>query len=164
MRCAMMRPIVSCGPPAANGMTMVTGRDGKLCAAAEPAMPSAASAPTATANIVFLIVVVLPLSCGILAVINTGGQGAIRPPLPDFGDFFGKLVQPVAGAVAADDVVVAQPVEIAAVDVGRVHDNVHILLDRHRLIVAHQRTLDEVVALAVAIKPRLLRAAVLAHE
>ena len=76
----------------------------------------------------------------------------------------GELVQPVAGAVAADEVVVAQPVEIAAVDIGRMHDDVHVLLDGHRLVVADQRTLDQIVALAVAIEPRLLGPAVLAHE
>src|SRR5262245_25582361 len=37
MRCATTRPIVSCGPPAANGMIMVTGRVGYSCALADPA-------------------------------------------------------------------------------------------------------------------------------
>ena len=36
MRAAKTRPIVSCGPPAANGMTMVTGRVGNSCAVALP--------------------------------------------------------------------------------------------------------------------------------
>jgi len=42
--------------------------------------------------------------------------------------------------------------------------NVHPLLDAHRLVEAGQRTLDEVVALAVAVDARLLGPAVLAHE
>ena len=32
MRCAITRPSTSVGPPAANGMIMVTGRVGKFCA------------------------------------------------------------------------------------------------------------------------------------
>src|SRR5882672_4027521 len=46
----MTRARVSIGPPAANGTTMVTGRDGKVCAGAgfEPTMASVAArkAPT----------------------------------------------------------------------------------------------------------------------
>src|SRR5262245_63235267 len=54
MRCAMTRPIVSCGPPAANGMTIVTGRVGKSWAVAWPAETSAANAAASSA---FFIVV-----------------------------------------------------------------------------------------------------------
>ena len=78
--------------------------------------------------------------------------------LTGFDDFFGEPVQPVARPVAADQIIVAQPVEIAGVDIRRMDDDVHVLLDGHRLVVAHQRPLDQVVALAVAIKPRFARA------
>ena len=44
------------------------------------------------------------------------------------------------------------------------HDDVHVLLDRHRLVVANERPFDQIVALAVAMQPLLLRPAVLAHE
>jgi hypothetical protein len=73
-------------------------------------------------------------------------------------------VQPVAGAVAADKVIVAQPIQIAAVDIGRMHDDIHVLRDGPRLVIAYQRPFDKIVALAVAIKPRFGRAPVLAHE
>src|SRR4051794_21706489 len=51
MRWARMRPSVSCGPPAANGMIMVTGRLGKSCARAtgRPAMTVSAKAVGAMA-------------------------------------------------------------------------------------------------------------------
>src|SRR5215468_1531125 len=45
IRSAMTRASVSIGPPAANGTTIVIGRDGKVCAVArfEPAMASIAA-------------------------------------------------------------------------------------------------------------------------
>src|SRR5512139_4152475 len=67
----------------------------------------------------------------------------------DLDDLFGELVDAVDRPVAADDVVVAQPVEIAAIGVGRMHDDVHVLPDRPRLVAADERPLDQVVALAV---------------
>src|SRR5947207_15272525 len=82
----------------------------------------------------------------------------------DLDDLFREVVDAVAGAVAADDVVIAQPVQIAAVRVGRMDDDVHVLLDRPRLVAANERPLDQIVALAVAIEPSLFRPAVLAHE
>src|SRR3984893_10222532 len=45
MRCATMRPMPSCGPPAANGITIVTERVGHSCAYAAPAN---AQRPTTT--------------------------------------------------------------------------------------------------------------------
>src|SRR3954466_5261614 len=77
---------------------------------------------------------------------------------------FREIVDAAHRAVAADDVVVAQPIEIAAVLVGRVDDDVHVLLDGPRLVPPNEWTLDEIVALAVAIEPRLLGPAVLSHE
>src|SRR5262249_41163398 len=47
--CAITRPIWSCGPPAANGMTMVIGWVGKVCAIACSAVPSSAAQPIAKA-------------------------------------------------------------------------------------------------------------------
>src|ERR1700687_6230497 len=84
--------------------------------------------------------------------------------LSHFYNLFRKLVQAVAWAVAADQIVAAQPVEITGVDIGWMHDDVHVLFDGHRLVVADQRPLDQIVALAVAVKPRLHRPAILAHE
>jgi hypothetical protein len=55
MRCAMMRPIVSCGPPAANGMTIVTERVGKSSAAAGPASANAATAAAIKIFFIFVI-------------------------------------------------------------------------------------------------------------
>src|SRR5262249_44454910 len=46
MRSAMMRAIVSVGPPAENGTTTVTGFAGKLCAMAPPPQRASASAKT----------------------------------------------------------------------------------------------------------------------
>src|SRR5580692_8086637 len=43
MRSPTTRAITSVGPPAANGTTMVIGRDGKDCAAALPAKPDIAA-------------------------------------------------------------------------------------------------------------------------
>jgi hypothetical protein len=42
MRSVTMRPMVSFGPPAANGTIIVIGRDGKPCAVAAPAEPKMA--------------------------------------------------------------------------------------------------------------------------
>jgi hypothetical protein len=55
MRWAIIRPIVSWGPPAANGITIVIGRVGKSWAMAEPVI---AIAVKAAANSSFFIVVV----------------------------------------------------------------------------------------------------------
>src|SRR5690348_17401246 len=39
-----------------------------------------------------------------------------------------------------------------AADVGRMHDDIHVLGDGHRLVAADQRPLDQVVTLAVAVQ------------
>src|ERR1041385_2899225 len=57
--------------------------------------------------------------------IRTCAGGRDRPA-SNLGDRLGKLVQPVARTIAGDEVVVAQPVDIALVHVGRVHDDVHV--------------------------------------
>src|SRR5262245_10822606 len=84
--------------------------------------------------------------------------------LSDLGNVFWKLVEPVAGSVAPDQVVIAKPIEIAAMDIGRMNDDVHVLLDRHGLILIDQGTFHHIVALAMTIKARLDRTAILAHE
>src|SRR5262245_24303733 len=159
MRCATMRPMVSCGPPAANGMTMVTGRVGKSWA---PAGAANASAAKAAANSAFFIVVLQ------MRKALRGGRPPVKRGrqawLTDLEDVLGELVQPVARAVAADEVVVAEPVEIARVDIRRMDDDIHVLFNDHGFIVAHKRPLHQVVALAVTIKPRLGRPAVFTHE
>src|SRR4029079_12113322 len=90
--------------------------------------------------------------------------GAVGKLNVDLDNLFREVVDAVAGAVAADDVVVAQPVEVAAVRIGRMDDDVHVLLDRPWLVAANERPLDKIVALTIAIEPRLFRPAVLAHE
>src|SRR5262249_5334042 len=45
MPCATMRATVSVGPPAANGTTIMIGRDGELCAAAAPKLIVTSTAP-----------------------------------------------------------------------------------------------------------------------
>src|SRR6185437_13565689 len=92
------------------------------------------------------------------------GRFMQRRRLPEFRDDFRELMQPFARAVGADEPVIAKPRHRAAADIGRVHDNIHVFLDRHWLVVADQRPLDQVVALAVAVQALLLGPAVLAHE
>jgi hypothetical protein len=48
MRAATMRPRISVGPPAANGMTMVSEREGKSSARAGSAQANVAAANAAT--------------------------------------------------------------------------------------------------------------------
>ena len=68
------------------------------------------------------------------------------------------------GYSALDQIIVADPRQYVAADVSRMHDNIHVLRDRHRLVAADQRPLDQVVALAVAMKAPFLGTAMLAHE
>src|SRR5579884_3505552 len=68
----------------------------------------------------------------------------------ELGDDFREVVQPLARPVRADQIIVADPRHHVAADVGRVHHDVHVLGDRHRLVVANERPLDQIVALAVA--------------
>ena len=83
--------------------------------------------------------------------------------LPQLHDLLRERMQPL-GAVLRDQEVVADPgVGVLGV-VHRMHRDVHARGERHRLVEAHQRPLDQVIALAVAIEPVLLRAAVLRHE
>ena len=51
---AMMRAMVSDGPPAGNGAMMVMGREGKVCAAASPMLASA-PANTMAATSFFIV-------------------------------------------------------------------------------------------------------------
>src|SRR3974390_1250883 len=88
----------------------------------------------------------------------------ISPLLSNLDDLFWEPVQATSGPITTDQVIVAQPVEIAAADVGRVHHDVHILGDWDRLVVADQWALDQIVALAVAIKARFGRPPILPHE
>ena len=74
--------------------------------------------------------------------------------LADLQDFFWKLMEPAAGTVLADNVVVAQPIQIAAVEIRWMYHDVHVLCDIPRLVVADQRTFDQIVTLAVTVEPR----------
>ena len=71
-------------------------------------------------------------------------------------------MQPLAWPGRFYQIIVTHPREHVATDVGRVHDNVHVLFDRHRLVTADERPLDKVVALTVAVKALLLRPTVAA--
>src|SRR5262249_48744874 len=88
----------------------------------------------------------------------------VARPYTDRAALWGKRVPPPRGPRRLDYVVVAHPRGDVAVNIGRVHHDVHVFLNRHRLVVAHQRPFDQIVALAVAVEPRLLRPAVLLHE
>src|SRR5215469_13199551 len=82
----------------------------------------------------------------------------------EFRDRFGETVQAFAWAVRPDQVIVADPGQDAAADIGWMHDNIHILFDVHRLVLADEWTLHEIIALAVTVQPLLFRPSVLAHE
>src|SRR6202007_1143506 len=143
---AMMRPSTSVGPPAANGITMVIGRVGKSSARAIPVNASVAASAAAKID----LFIEVSLDGAKSRVPRVPGQ--VRRASAQFNNLFGELVQPVARSVAADEIVVAEPVKIAAVDVGGVHHDVHILGDGPGLVMAHQRPFHEIVALAVAVE------------
>src|SRR5262249_49528702 len=86
------------------------------------------------------------------------------PWLTDLHYFPGELVQSVARTVPANEVVIAKPVQITGMDIGRMNDNIHILFDGHWFIVTHQWAFDQIVALAMAVKARFRGPPVLAHE
>src|SRR6185312_9514542 len=157
MRCAMTRPIVSCGPPAANGITIVTGRVGKSCAVAWPAETSAAK--TAASRTFFIVIL---FTIGVERCAGSAQPSSVE--LTGFDHVFGKLVQTIARAIATDQVIVAQPVEIAAVDIRRMDDDIHVLRDGHGLVVADEGPLHQVVALAMTIEPGFGGPAVFPHE
>src|SRR5262249_33982361 len=90
--------------------------------------------------------------------------GVNERPSAEFRDRFGETVQAFARAVRSDQVIVAHPGQDAAADIGWMHDNIHILFDVHRLVLADEWTLHEIVALAVAVQPLLFRPPVLAAE
>src|SRR6476620_9672349 len=97
MRYATMRPIVSCGPPAANGITIVTGRVGKSWAPADPANASAARAAANSAFFIVVLVVFVVLSADrqSLARRAPSGQAGQTERLTGFDDVLGEVMQPV---------------------------------------------------------------------
>src|ERR1700693_2157589 len=95
---------------------------------------------------------------------HRGGAQLFMRGLSELGDLFGEVVQPFARAVRSDQPIVAVPRQHAALDIGWVHDDVHVLFDVHRLVIADERPFDEIVALAVAMQALFLGPAVLAHE
>src|SRR5262249_43528433 len=151
MRCAMMRPMVSCGPPAANGMTIVTGRVGKSWALAGPISASAAAAAANSIFFIFFIVSSTKTPDPLRHARRPVKPGDILW-LTDLHYFLGELVQSVARTVSANEVVIAKPVQITGMDIGRMDDNIHILFDGHWFIVTHQWAFDQIVALAMAVK------------
>ena len=77
--------------------------------------------------------------------------------------FLRKLVQPSGDARFADEKIVADPAIGALGDVGGMRREHHIPAYAHGFIKAHQRALDHVVALAVAVQAFFLGPAMLAH-
>src|SRR3974390_363197 len=73
-------------------------------------------------------------------------------------------MQPFDHALFTDQVVIADSVEDSARDEGGMTSDVHVGLDSQRLVVAHQGPLDEIISLAVAIKPLLFGPTKLAQE
>src|SRR5262245_31949471 len=162
MRCAMMRPMVSCGPPAANGMTIVTGRVGKSSPLAGPS--SASTAATAANSMFFIFIVSSTQATDPLRDARRRVKADDIPWLTDLHSVVRKLMQSLAGTVPADQVVVAKPIQVTGMDIGRMDDDIHVFLDRHRLIVTHQWTFDQIVALAMAVQARFGRPTVFSHE
>src|SRR6188768_1759353 len=99
---------------------------------------------------------------GIEPCVGDGRPSSVE--LTDLDHLFGKLVQPVARAVTADQVIVAQPIEITGMDIRRMDDDVHVLRDGHGLVVADEGTFHQVIALAMTIEPGFRRPAVFLHE
>src|SRR5271168_2498000 len=80
------------------------------------------------------------------------------------GNGFREAVQPFARPVGLDQVVVAYPRQRVATNVGRVHDDVHVFRDRHRLVAANERPFDQVIALAMTVEAFFLGPIILPHE
>src|SRR5262250_731762 len=73
-------------------------------------------------------------------------------------------VQAFGGTVAADEIIVADHREQRGGLIAGMDREVHVLLERHGLVEAHQRPFNQVVALPVAIEAQLRRQAARAHE
>ena len=73
-------------------------------------------------------------------------------------------MQALARPVRSDQVIVAHPGQDAAANISRMHDDIHVAFDAHRLVLADQRPLDEIVALAVTVQPLFFRTTVLVHK
>src|SRR5260370_18471165 len=78
-------------------------------------------------------------------------------------DLLRRLWQARARAIGLDEIIVEDQGENRGRLVAGMDREVHVLLDRHGLIAAHQRPFHEVVALAVAIEPQLRRQSAAAH-
>lgn len=59
-------------------------------------------------------------------------------------------MQPLTRSIDRDQIIVADPRERVAANISRVHDDIHVLFDTHRLVLANEPTFDKVVALTVA--------------
>src|SRR3984893_4075677 len=81
----------------------------------------------------------------------------------NFEDLLRGLVQARPRTVGLDEIIVADHGENRGRLVAGMDREVHVPLDRHGLIAAHQRPFHEVVALAVAIEPQLRRQSAAAH-
>src|SRR5215467_12632853 len=75
-----------------------------------------------------------------------------------------RLVQALGRSVAAGEEIVAYGGEQRRGQHARMDADVHARRDGHALVVADQRALDRLVALAVAVQARLVRPAAAAHE
>src|SRR5258708_34581091 len=84
--------------------------------------------------------------------------------LSQFYDLLRKPVQLLRHARFSYQEIVAAPAVGALGDVGRVAHHVRVLQDRHGLVVADERPLDHIVALAVGVQALFLGTPVLLHE
>src|SRR6266700_2927754 len=82
----------------------------------------------------------------------------------EFCDRFGKAMQALARPARSDQIIVADPGQDAAANISRMHDDIHVAFDAHRLVLADVRPLDDIVALAMTVQPLFFRPTVLAHE
>src|SRR5689334_20058233 len=116
---AISRALMSGEEPGGCDRIQCTGRAGKSCAIACPNAAHRVETTTIRTNVLIA-----------------------SPPLADLEDLLREPVQPLGDAVVADQEIVAAPAVGALRDVGRVAHHVHVLLDLHGLVVAHQRALD----------------------
>jgi len=91
-----------------------------------------------------------PTKVGINVNAPRPGAGSSSRGLTQFRDRFGEPVQAFAGAVWSDQIIVADPGQHAATDIGRMHHDIHVSFDAHWLVLPNERPLHQIVALAMA--------------
>src|SRR5215510_125480 len=95
---------------------------------------------------------------------SRASMAACMPARSQFPDRLLGLVQVLDRAVRLDEEIVADESKVGAGIEARVYRHVHVGGKRYGLVRAQQRALDQIVALAVAVKAQLGRRAVAHHE